>query len=356
MKSAEALAHLRHLSCLGLGSELVIPPMLSTVAELIPALTCNFVWTDRQGAMVNTFAPWIAPSTMDVLHNHYHLFLRPGELSTEVMAAGGRLSGNSAHWLAGDYQRTLTYNEVFRPNGAGDVLDLVLRDDHGPRGILMVFRGPGAPGFSGSERRLLESLSPWFLHALEKRPPMKDMEFGQTDDQVVLLCDRSGAILQSGPEAHVMLVCAGHGVVAPGLLGADLGLALPPLVRRLCRNLGRIRDGRPAPTPSAKATTRWGRFIFHAHPLATGDGASDLVTVVIRREEPLPLRILRRLKTLPLTPRQRQVALLIGLERPPEDIQRELGVTHATYRTYVEQIHTRLEIRSRASLIAAIRA
>src|SRR5690606_565087 len=101
----------------------------------------------------------------------------------------------------------------------------------------------------------------------------------------------------SGPEAHVMLVCAGHGVVAPGLLGADLGLALPPLVRRLCRNLGRIRDGRPAPTPSAKTTTRWGRFIFHAHPLATGDGASDLVTVVIRREEPLPLRILRRLKT-----------------------------------------------------------
>ena len=57
--------------------------------------------------------------------------------------------------------------------------------------------------------------------------------------------------------------------------------ALPEVARRLCRNLGKIRAGRPAQAPIARVETPWGAFTFQAHPLSQTDHGRDaLVTGV----------------------------------------------------------------------------
>jgi DNA-binding CsgD family transcriptional regulator len=59
---------------------------------------------------------------------------------------------------------------------------------------------------------------------------------------------------------------------------------------------------------------------------------------------------------LPLTPRQQEIAVQIGLGKAPETIQSDLDLSAGTYRRHVEDIHLRLDVRSRAQLMAALMA
>lgn len=359
MKKSHALAHIRHLSCQSLPGEVVIPHMLLALHELVPSDANTFLWTDESGYPVNMYAPEVAASTVDYMVNGYHLFQRPGELSIEVLATAPLLTGNMAPWdQSGRLKRTLAYNEVFLPNRAVRVLDLIVRCGNRPHGVVLVNRGAGGPSFSASEQRLLGSLAPYFLHALKSAPVFPGSGAAATNEEAVLLCDGSGHVLASGPGAARMLLYATHAPIAPGASGGAVLDMLPPIGQRLCHNLREIRAGRPAPAPLARVTNAWGTFVFQAHALNKGLSTEreDRITVVIRREEPRALQILLRLKNMPLSARQRQVALLVGLGRPPETVQTDLDISHKTYRTYIERIHERLDVHSRAELIAALTA
>lgn len=365
MKKSHALAHLQHLSCLGLGGEMVIPHMLATLHDIVPSDANTFAWTDDDGHPINMYAPSVAASTLDFMVNAYHLFQRPGELAIETVANGPLQTGNMLRWQAtGQLDRTLAYNEVFLPNGAARILDLVLRQGPRPRGLVMVNRGSRDRPFSTAEQRTLGELAPYFLHALEAAPSpvapgvaRKDTgALADTGEQGVLLCDGTGRVLALGPGAGRMLMYATHARIAPGADGGGTLDTIPPIASRLCRDLRAIQSGRPASPPIARILSPWGTFVFQAHPLSTtssgqGDG---LISVVIRREEARELRIMARLKNLPLSPRHRQLALLIGLGRLPDAAQAELHISRATYRTYVARIYNQLGVHSRTGLVAAL--
>jgi DNA-binding CsgD family transcriptional regulator len=331
--------------------------MLLALHELVPSDANTFLWTNESGYPVNMYAPEVAASTVDYMVNGYHLFQRPGELSIEALATAPLLTGNMARWHhGGRLERTLAYNEVFLPNRTVRVLDLIVRSGGKPRGVVLVNRGAGGRSFNAGEQRLLGELAPYFLHALEPAPAFPSSDTAATNDEAVFLCDDSGRVLARGPGAARMLLYATHAPIAPGAGGGAVLDMLPPVGRRLCHNLREIRAGRPAPAPIARVTNAWGTFVFQAHALNTGMSSEpeDRITVVIRREEPRALQLMSRLKSLPLSARQRQVALLIGLGRPPETVQAELDISPKTYRTYVERIHERLDVHSRAELIIAL--
>ena len=348
VKPSEALAYVRHLSCLGLPGELVIPRMLEAIHELIPSSVNTFVWTDGRGSPINMFAPELLPSTINFMTEGYHLCRRPGELSIETLVNGPLITGNMARWYAdGSYDRTVAANEVFKPQGTPRTLDLVIRDDNGPRGLVLINRAGREPRFTPREQRLLAGLAPWFLRVLDEARPFVGRQ-ADTGDEAVLLCNPAGDVLQASPGARRLALYARYARVVPGV---DAKIVLPDVVRRVCRQFRAALAGLPTRPPRARLETQWGVFVFRVHPLA-----DDLLAVVIRREEPLPLKIMRRLKSLPLSPREREVALMIGLGRGPEDVRTRLGITRSTYRDYVERIHSRLEVHNRAELVAALTA
>ena len=69
----------------------------------------------------------------------------------------------------------------------------------------------------------------------------------------------------------------------------------------------------------------WGAYRFQAHPLLVGlesaPSSEDLVVVTIRREAPIELRLMERLKTLPLTAKQRQIAFRLGMGDSPDVVR-----------------------------------
>lgn len=348
VKSFEALAHIRQLSCLGLPSEVVIPRMLEAIHDLVASEINTFVWTDAGGAAVNMFAPHVLQSTVAFMAEAYHLCQQPGELSIESLVNGPLVCGNIVPWYArGAYESTVAANEVFKPQGAACVLDLVIRDEGGPRGMVLVHRGSSSGYYKAAELRVLAGLAPWFLQALDGARPF-DGRYADTEDEEVLLCGVDGEILEASAGARRLLLYAGARSFVPGMKG---GMDLPQQVRWVCRAFERARTGESSAPPRAQVETPWGRFKFQVHGLQPG-----VLAVVIRREEPLPLKLMGRLKTLPLSPREREVALHLGLGHGPEVVETRLGVTRATYRDYVERIHARLEVHSRAELVSMLTA
>lgn len=348
MKPSEALAHIRQLSCLGLPGEVVIPRMLEAIHHLVPSTVNTFVWTDGRGTPINMFAPELLSSTVAFMAEGYHLCRKPGELSIEALVNAPLVTGNMAIWYAGGaYDRTVAANEVFKPQGTPRTLDLVIRDEDGPRGLVLINRGPREGKFKVGEQRMLAGLAPWFLHALDGARPFQGF-YADAEEEGVLLCGRDGDILQASAGARRLLLYAAGTSVMPDALGP---VVLPRQVRWLCQAFERARTGAASTPPRARVDTPWGRFRFQVHALD-----ADMLTVVIRRDEPLPLKIMARLKTLPLSPREREVALFLGLGRGPDEVQADLGITRATYRDYVERIHSRLEVHNRAELVTALTA
>ena len=357
VRPAEILANIQHVSCLGLPSEAAIPAMLQLFDTLVDSRNSNFVWTDRAGRPTNIYARFLVPAALDVMLHHSQLLYRPGEISFEMHTTSTLAAGNMERFKATtNYEKTIAYNEIWKPHAVDQFSDIILRDRTGPRGLVMIGRAANDTGFTVQEEQRVQALRPWLLHALDT-PPAAELSSVETGEEAVLLCDYRGAVIQMGPNAAKLLLYAGNGRIAPGAVIAGLGDAMPETVRRVCQNLAAIMSGRPADVPQARLKTSWGTFNFRAHALGTGlpgKGPEGLLAVVIRREQPFALMLHNRVAHMPLTPRQRQVAVMIGLGRSPETIQRELELSAGTYRRHVEEIHGRLGVHSRAELMAAL--
>ena len=360
MKPGETLAQIRQISCLGLPGEIAVPAMLELLDGLAPSANFSFVWTDRNAAIANVSARYLDVAALDVLLHHADRLEK--EFSFEMQARSPLRTGFIDRFQAStDFQSTVAYNEILRPHGMGQVCDLILRDATGPRGVAMIGRGLSEAPFSKSERHCILALRSWLLHALDG-PPMLPEDGGEGEgpvEEAVLLCDLDGRAVHMGANAARLLSYAGNGRIAPGAVIAGLGDRMPDTVRRVCLNLAAILKGDASEAPQQTLRTPWGDFHFRAHALQSGsDSAASegLLVVVIRRETPLPLRLLRRAAELPLTPRQREVAVAIALGKSARDIQSELDLGAGTYRRHVEDIHGRLAVSSRAELVAVMTA
>jgi hypothetical protein len=56
MAKNRALAHIKQLCCLGLGSQAIMPALLKELHGLIPSYANRFVWADKCGRVSNFLA------------------------------------------------------------------------------------------------------------------------------------------------------------------------------------------------------------------------------------------------------------------------------------------------------------
>lgn len=118
---SERLAHIQHISCLGLRSEVAIPAMLQGLDRLISAENSNFAWTDRQGRISNYYARHVEPASLDLMLHHSHLLSGPGQLGFEMHSRSTLVTGNLEKFRAMEHlERTVTYNEVWNTVQLGE--------------------------------------------------------------------------------------------------------------------------------------------------------------------------------------------------------------------------------------------
>ncbi|WP_419807813.1 response regulator transcription factor [Sphingomonas sp.] len=347
MRASAAVKHIQHVASLGLDSQIAIPEMLRVVDAVVPGAFNSFFWVDDAGGLTNAYTPVVIMSALEVFSIGYDR-LPAGEptfdrILSERREIGGAQRLHGAH----DFSRSVLVNEVWRPYGIGCGLDLVLRDRGRPLGLLFVNREAKHSRFTAAEARALAALAPHFTHALTAHPKPPSSTPGQGEERSgVVVAHADGSIASFSADAPVLMFELNDRQPWPGVRPLDAPVSVPPPLLELLRRLARIRTGAPSAPATIDRRTRRGLFRARAYPQAGG----DLCVFTLTQQLPAEIRMVRHLAGLDLSPRERQVAYHLGMGSDADGGAQALGVSIATWRSYVKRIYERLEIGSRVEL------
>lgn len=363
MPSARAASRIKQLCCLGLGGEAIMPALLKALHELMPSHINSFEWADAKGEMVNLYteAPELMAEVLPLFFSDF--YNREHEVCslpfTEKMR---RVFGVHAEPGPGPEEiniayRSDFYNLILRPVGMHHGLTAVIREGDGrARGMLQISRAEKQPGFTTAEYRLTADLSPFIAHALtgatDLEAPLVDSE-----DSGLIVADPTGRLLHLTSEAQRLLFMAVTPVANPGLtLAARHDLVLPEGARQLCRQLNRVfRDDETIAPPVWRHRNAWGGFVFRAYWLNNAaPETAPLIGITVKRQEPLPLKLLRHLDLLPLSARQSEVCLLLAAGHSCGIIAKRLDLSEHTVVAHCRQIYEKLRVHSRGELISKL--
>jgi DNA-binding CsgD family transcriptional regulator len=343
-KNSRALAHIRQLCGLGVSSHAAMPAVIKALHELVDSAHNLFLWTDAHGKPIDRYCEVYFPAvaqaaTLDL----------PGKTDLAKIAVHGEQAGNLRRRTKNFFD-TAFYSEVYRPMRARQSLDAVVRVAGRPVGLIVLHRDSDT-AFSEAEQRSLESILPYLrtLWAQQNTQPID--VFMQTDgaDRGVAVINSAGRVLHLSPSAQQMLRMCG---LSPGSEAGAAPDALPTKLRVLCDQIGQPIAPQTDRQVSLSVNNAWGRFVFRAFELA-GPSVPDegLVGLSMERQEPLPLAIVRGFAQSPLSPKQRDIALMLALGRTAAQVSEQLRISATTYRDHVEKIYEKLGVNQRADLI-----
>jgi DNA-binding NarL/FixJ family response regulator len=334
----------RKLCGLGLPPQALAQSLLPVLRTLIPSHSGGVFWVDEKGEIVNLFAERLLPpeEMADYYERHHRAaaegfaiaFRRRSESSDPVSTRSfSRVEQESAY-----------FREVMGVLDAYHVLYGVLRDDVRPFAQLSLYRGRSDAPFNKHDADTLRSLLRYIAAGLAQEG-----------------ANRSGSPASLTVNEHLGIVqMDGRVVSAPAEWHKALRLAaLPQLSPRNARHEGAaVREfvdairARFDRTDALRTTiahqNAWGRFTIRAFRLPDADGRrADQLGILIRREEPRMLSLLRGLGQTPLSPQQREVALLLAEGASNRDISNAMNLTMNTASYHVKQVYLRLNVHDR---------
>jgi len=219
-----------------------------------------------------------------------------------------------------------------------------------PFAQLSLYRGKDDDPFGREDRATLDELLRYLGAGLSRHVDgARDASPSIVVEEQLGIVRRDGAIV-SAPEGWARLLR----LAALAELGPRQADHEAPVVEAFLR-----RVCEPALAPGASATrpfetshrSPWGRFVLKAFRLADVQGRrAEQVGLLIRREEPRSVTIVRGTGLSALSPQQREVALLIAQGRTNPQIAKDLGLTLNTASYHVKRVFERLEVNDRAQV------
>lgn len=360
------MKQLRLIAALGLPAHQSIGLMAAQIERMIGCAFVNFFWLDPHGRPADAWMRDIIPSAMDAfVGQHAALERDPREPTLDkLVAAGLRVGAGEALYGAAEFTRTVVYNEVFRPYRITGSIDLVVRDPSGAaRGVLMVNRAASACGWSLRERALIGALHDHVLAAITGPLAQSVGDCSAAaEESGSFLADAAGRIEYVAGSA-IALAAQHAGIpIAPGRMLGALGHQLTPALHALLDRAIAITRGLPAPPPFDLRRTPHGEIAVRvmpcqrSHAAPVGDESGDArYMICLERRPPLAAVVLRRAAALPLSARERELAVLLALGHPPADAAERMGISLATLRTYAKSAYARTGVNGREGLAALLR-
>jgi DNA-binding CsgD family transcriptional regulator len=360
MKQSAVRARIRQLCCLGLPGELLMASLLPTLRELVPSDSAAFFWVDSRGEMSNLYAERLLPA--DVMALYFERFYEGREASfrkafLERAASPEGVISTSAD---GELRKTEYYNEIMRRLDAHHVLYGIVREQGAALGQLSLYRPPDAPAFTPRERAELSSVMRYVGHGIagdEARPRDGDaFAFQDSEDEAMLVTDRRGSIRHASEKGRRLLLLSTTSEINPASLKSVVNDRATSALRALVSRLDAVARGEEAAAPPVMVLdTGWGRHILRAYWLDDDSQSADaLVGVRIQRQEPMILRFVQAMGRLPLSPQQREIALMIAQGRSNHEIAEALGVSGNTVAYHIKQLFLKLDVHDRAGAVQRI--
>ena len=357
IKKAEA--GIQQLCCLGLDSETLIPAVLAELHHYVPSYANIFFWCNDDAEFVNMYDE--RPDASELLPLYFSEFYNRDELN--VVVGWKQFVRKSIQAM--DFDALLTvrrrnflghafYNEFLRKLKFFWGLHMVVCEGDRRPGALVMHRGPDDKPFSQDEVRRLNRISSFIAHAAQasgrQRYPWVDSE-----DRGMIIATVDGKVEWLSQRARQLLFLVRNKAVTRDSLSARDGLLLPGPVRRICDRLGRIDADHGADQPPVWYTRNpWGRFCFRAHWLEPGLEGDGRVSITIDHQQPLPLRLFRRIRNLPLTGREVQVGMMMSQGASYSEISSALGISEHTAISHSRKIYQKADVHNRTELISKL--
>ena len=251
--------------------------------------------------------------------------------------------------------RSELFNVLWRPCEINEFLQLCVREAGRIRGIMYVYRAAGEPAFERSDFKLLEAIAGFLAHGMT-RATLEEEAFADSDDRALFIADPDGTVRHADGPAQRLLTMALNPRLSPMVTWRGLGESIPE-IQQLCCTLATIANGEIGqPPPVLRLRNPWGEFVLRAYWFGATDGVEQTrqIGVTIERRVPRALALRRRLESLPLTPREKQLCLLLARDQSGQKLADGMGLAASTVITHQRSIYAKLGVHSRAGLLKAL--
>jgi DNA-binding NarL/FixJ family response regulator len=350
MTRARDVAFIRKLCSLELAPQVLTQSLLPALRVLIPSHSAGLFWVDDRGEMTGLYAERMLPP--DVMAAYYERHYRHTEegFATAFRRRASAPDAVTYHSFTRKEQETDYFRDVLARLDAYHVLYGVLRNGKRPVAQISFYRGRLDAPFDAASAATLRPLLGYISGAVERVPVAAQPQDGTVIVEESLgIIDASGVVL-SGTEVWLRLIrLAALAQVSPKDARQEPA-EIAAFLRRIAEQVLAFVVDAAVRNEFAWETT-WGRFTVHAFRLADRRGRrADQVGVLIRRAEPRTLALVRGVGVSPLSPQQREVAILLAKGRTNPEIADALGLTLNTASYHVKQVYARLSVNSRAEV------
>jgi DNA-binding CsgD family transcriptional regulator len=359
--SKNALARIQRLCCLGIGGEMLVPDLMRDIAALVPYRHGVFFRLGANFEIINTYHTFPA-EIIELYFDEFFMTSREDSLikpfslvKTWPVSQPVRRSEQNLLVDRQTFWRSDLYNILWRGADVHEHLSLCVRENGRIHGLLHIYRAAGDAPFAPDEVTKLEAIAGFVAHGMTGVDVGEDA-LANSDDRALFVVDLNGTARHAGPEAQRLLTMALNPYLTPTARRRGLGEPIPEIVQ-LCRTLTVTASGAfGQPPPTLRLLSPWGEFLLRAYWLGATDGIEQTreVGITIERHIPRVLSLRRRVEALPLTAREKQLCLLLAHNRPSQDLAEMMGLATSTVITHQRSIYAKLDVHSRAGLLAAL--
>ncbi|BDI03620.1 helix-turn-helix transcriptional regulator [Sphaerotilus microaerophilus] len=354
-----ALAYVRLLCSTGVKSTLVVPDLLRTLHDVVPATGYVFTWMDMAGGLAAMYCePPLDTPVPEFLKDPAYLLAQAGYRNDHLQ--GQSRNGQVAEISASPEFKSSEFFEVMcRPAGVEHGWDGFVRMDGRVCAVLALWRDAHMARVDAEEEYQLRCVFPHLAHLLAVEKDASDEGAGDrflpSGEHGLAVVDGTGRIIHASPEAQRMLWYLAHPAFRGH--GSPVGDGVPAneAIEEVCRRLCALLRNQPTPAPGLHLRNQWGAFsirgfILSGHPQAWGDSGATLFGLQVSRCVPPEVAAVRRMMGLPLSHKQRELCLQLVRGLKPAQIEAVLGIKPTTQKDYLLRIYNKLQIASREEL------
>ena len=347
MTSNRQLALIRNLCGLGLPPQTLAPSLLPVLRRLIPSHSAAVFWVDDRMEMTGLYAERLLPP--EAMARYYERHYQ-GTISGFRAAFGARAAAPdpvSTHRVTESERASEYFREILAKLDAYQILYGVLRDGSAPIGQISFYRGERDPPFNRADQAMLRGLLRYLADGLRpQRSTAEPVAQAQVVEEWLGIVTPDGATLSASIDWSRLVRLLAMKTVAPKRAREE-GRVVAEFLRHICRRF-KTDGATSTDLVHQEYASPWGQFRIRAYRLPNPQpGRVPYIGVLIGRFEPRALALTRGAGASRLSPKQREVALLLAEGKSNQEIARALALTFNTASYHVKQVFARLQVHNR---------
>jgi DNA-binding CsgD family transcriptional regulator len=350
MPRVRDISFIRKLCGLGLPAQTVAQCLLPELRKLISSHSAGVFWVDQQGEMTSLYAERLLPPDAMAAYYEKHYAVKMESFADVFRRRAQNADPISYHSFSRAEQNTDYFRDVMQRLDAYHVLYGVLKEGARPLAQISFYRGVADKPFDKESADALRSVIRYLATGLGvSTAPSHSADGSVGVEEDLGIVSPTGALINAPEAWHRLLRLAALAEVSPRHALKERE-AIELFAQRVCEEL--LSKQRNARSPrELNHESAWGRFVIRAFPLADPKSQrADQVALLIRREEPRSLSLVRGTGVAALSPQQREVALLIASGKSNREIADDLGLSFNTASSHVKQVYARLEVNERSAV------